>query len=156
MPLLLRPLEPVDLKAVVDIDRQSQPVPWSFAQLEAEFFHGDAVVVGAFDDDRLVGFMFLRLIADEVWILNIATAPTARRQGVASLLMHRAKFVADALQTRLWLEVRESNVGARALYEKHGLAVVGRRPGYYRPAPNETVAEAAILMTRQSPAGDVR
>jgi ribosomal-protein-alanine N-acetyltransferase len=158
VPLRLRLLETADLKAVVDIDRQSQPVPWSFDQLKVEFVHGDAVVVGAVDDDddRLVGFLFLRLIADEVWILNIAAAPDARRRGVGSLLMERAKSVADALGTRLWLEVRESNVGARALYEKHGLAVVGRRPGYYRPAPPQTAAEAAILMTRQSPGDDVR
>ena len=54
----------------------------------------------------------------------------------------------------VWLEVRESNVRARAIYERYGFSVLGRRPGYY-PAPQGR--EDALLMSitvAAAPGGD--
>jgi ribosomal-protein-alanine N-acetyltransferase len=46
---------------------------------------------------------------------------------------------------QLWLEVRESNAPAIALYDSYGFAVVGTRKGYY-PADNGNGREDALLM----------
>jgi ribosomal-protein-alanine N-acetyltransferase len=40
-----------------------------------------------------------------------------------------------------FLEVRESNTGARQLYERLGFEAVGSRPGYYENPP-----ESGIVM----------
>ena len=55
-------------------------------------------------------------------------------------------LLASFAATALWLEVRESNARARALYLREGFAEAGRRRDYY-PAPAGR-REDAILMTR--------
>lgn len=151
-----RPLTVDDLDALCALEAASQPLPWDRAALLAELTHADAVVEGAFVDGvrvgalvgALVGYVAVRRIAGETWILNLATAPAARRRGVGRVLVDAAAAHAAAAREPLWLEVREGNVGARALYAQCGFVEVGRRPGYYRPVPPSTTAEAAVLMTR--------
>lgn len=147
-----RPLTVDDLDALCALEAASQPLPWDRAALLAELTQADAVVEGAFFVDgvrgALVGYVAVRRIAGETWILNLATAPAARRRGVGRVLVDAAAAHAAAAREPLWLEVREGNVGARALYAQCGFVEVGRRPGYYRPVPPSTTAEAAVLMTR--------
>ena len=63
----------------------------------------------------------------EVEILNLAVAPQFRRQGIGQALL-AAEIVRGGLY---FLEVRESNKAAQALYQKLGFVEVSRRPGYY-------------------------
>lgn len=83
----------------------------------------------------VAGFLVTRDIAGEVEVLNLATAPEARRQGVATALLE--SIAADDI----FLEVRESNMVARKLYEKLGFIVVGSRPEYY-----DDPVETALVM----------
>jgi [ribosomal protein S18]-alanine N-acetyltransferase len=96
----------------------------------------------------LAGFLIVRVIAPEAEILNVAVAAAQRRRGIAAALLTE---VENTLRkdnvTRLFLEVRESNQPAIAFYKKHGFAVTGARPGYYREPP-----ESAVLMERKLPA----
>ncbi len=152
-----------DLDALVTLETIAHLGGWTEEAILLELVHADAHVYGVDDDDDndndddasggpLVAWAALRLIVDEVWVLNIATHPDHRRHGHADRLLERAArttWPAPAkVPTSLWLEVRESNDGARALYERHGFVVVGRRPGYYPPLPGSTsdTRETAILM----------
>ena len=74
--------------------------------------------------------------------MNIAVDPEHRRAGVAKALLDAVMDKAghDANYT---LEVRVSNAGAIALYERYGFRGVGTRPRYY--ADN---GEDAIIMWR--------
>lgn len=83
----------------------------------------------------VAGFLVTRDIAGEVEVLNLATAPEARRQGVATALL--GSIDSDDI----FLEVRESNVVARKLYEKLGFVLVGTRPEYY-----DDPVETALVM----------
>lgn len=95
----------------------------------------------AVDDDSVVGFLLWRALPDgEGEILNLAVDPNRRRQGIAGQLLREWL---PATVGSVYLEVRESNVGALALYEHYGFERQGLRPGYYhRPV------EAAVVMTR--------
>jgi ribosomal-protein-alanine N-acetyltransferase len=147
--IALRSLVVDDLDALAALERASQPQPWTDEALLVELVHGDAVVTGAFVDGALAGYVALRRIVDECWVLNIATHPTARRRGIGARLMEAGTARGRAwLSSSLWLEVREGNASARALYERCGLAVVGRRPGYYPPLQDGAPREAAILMSK--------
>lgn len=71
--------------------------------------------------------------AAEAELLRIAVAPGARRKGLARELLRRCEAALEELGIRwLRLEVRVSNVAARALYEREGWAFEGLRPAYYR------------------------
>ena len=81
--------------------------------------------------------------AAEAELANIAVAPSARQQGFGDGLLAAAieRSAGDGVAS-IYLEVRESNVAARRLYESHGFAAAGRRRGYYRQ-PDE---DALVLV----------
>ena len=84
------------------------------------------------EGDPTVGFALSRGAADEEELLLIAVHPDWRGRGIGGTLLER--LVADARArgvTRLFLEMREGNT-AKALYQRHGFASVGRRRHYYR------------------------
>lgn len=87
---------------------------------------------------EVCGFMVSRHVgSDEREVLNIAVAPHARRQGIATALLD---FLRDP---EVFLEVRESNLTAQTLYTRIGFRAVGRRTGYY-----DDPAEDALVMRR--------
>ena len=91
----------------------------------------------------IVGYLGLWLMIDEAHITNIAIRDTHRRRGLAHLLLLAAVDLSRQVAANvLTLEVRVSNHGAQALYEKFGFTVVGRRKGYY--SDNR---EDALIMT---------
>lgn len=112
-------------------------LPRPYARLRVAHDHGGL----------LLGYCVLLRAADEGEIANIACAPAARRRGVGAALLDDALRAADAdgAQT-VYLEVRASNVAARALYTGHGFEVVGRRRGYYQHP-----TEDALVMRRTRP-----
>jgi [ribosomal protein S18]-alanine N-acetyltransferase len=80
----------------------------------------------------LLGFLVASQVAAEWELENIVVAATARRNGLGKRLMEA--LLAEASETNshsVFLEVRESNVGARNLYEKAGFQLTGRRKSYY-------------------------
>jgi ribosomal-protein-alanine N-acetyltransferase len=79
-----------------------------------------------------LGFLLAWSVADELHVINIATHPDFRRQGVGTALMHYALEQALRDQARLvLLEVRRSNRAAIELYRAHGFSAMGVRRAYY-------------------------
>lgn len=90
---------------------------------------------GVFAVDSADGFILMRVVADEAEILTLAVRPAARRVGQGSRLVGEGVVGAAARgAVRVFLEVAEDNVAARALYDRAGFAEAGRRPGYYAGA----------------------
>lgn len=148
----VRPARGADLAVVAAIESQSFADPWTaeaFASaldlphmrfFVAEEGGGDA---GA-GEPVLLGYVVALVVSDEGEIADLAVAPTARRRGIGGLLLDRVAAEAEQLGIRaLYLEVRESNVAARALYQSRGYAPVGRRRGYY-----QSPTEDALLLRR--------
>ncbi len=78
------------------------------------------------------GFIVYRAITPEAELITIGVHPDARRGGIAATMIElMVHDLAARGVKRVFLEVAENNHPARALYEKHGFAVVGRRPKYY-------------------------
>jgi [ribosomal protein S18]-alanine N-acetyltransferase len=81
---------------------------------------------------RPVGFLVSWHVADEVHVLNIATALDVRRRGIATAMMREALRYAAGNRVRIvLLEVRRSNRAALRLYRQLGFTAMGVRPGYY-------------------------
>lgn len=126
-----------DLDEVMDIERLAFSHPWSADLFRRELTHDWSTVlvaehVDARDGPRLGGFIIYWLVHDEVHVLNVATAPQLRRQGLARTLLQRGLALAREAGARLaTLEVRRTNVPAIRLYESFGFRSVGIRPNYY-------------------------
>lgn len=101
---------------------------------------------------KAVGFSICHIVSGEITLMNIAVAPNAQGQGHgASLLDDIIAYASDhqgIQQSPIFLEVRESNQSAIALYRKHGFQDIGRRPNYYPPVPPATAQETAVVMRR--------
>jgi [ribosomal protein S18]-alanine N-acetyltransferase len=92
----------------------------------------DVLLAVQAQDREIVGIVVVRTVACEVEILNLAVLPASRRRGWASGLVQAALAGArSAGARRAFLEVRESNVGARTFYARMGFVEVGRRRAYY-------------------------
>ena len=94
-----------------------------------------------------LGFVMIRQAADEAEIITIATAPHARRRGVAGRLLKAA--IADLQNAdcrSLHLEVDETNSAALEFYQHSGFTVSGRRKAYYGHA--DGTCTDAITMQR--------
>jgi ribosomal-protein-alanine N-acetyltransferase len=85
----------------------------------------------------VVGFIVGRQVGNEWEIENIAVTGSARRCGLGTRLLGEfLDLVRDRGGKEIFLEVRESNLAARALYEKWAFVEAGRRKGYYQ-GPSE-------------------
>lgn len=92
------------------------------------------------EECSLQGFLVARALDGEWEIENIAIAGAARRRGLGTRLL--GEFVDSVRRERaaaVFLEVRESNRAARALYEKWAFVESGRRPRYYADPPEDAI-----------------
>lgn len=147
-PIALRPMRADDIPAIVAIEQASFSDPWSALTFRSLLTRPHARAVTAVDAAaQRCGYCVLLYVLDEGEIANIAVAPTCRGHGVAGALLDDALAAATQLDlSRVFLEVRESNAPARALYASRCFHPVGRRRGYYQ-RPDE---DALVLQWTRS------
>jgi ribosomal-protein-alanine N-acetyltransferase len=138
----IRPLSYADLPQVIAIERRSFPSPWSLSMFVLELSKPSGIALAALRLDEIVGYVICARYDEAYHVMDIAVDPDHRRAGVASALL--AGLIARAGEDANYtLEVRVSNAGAIALYERYGFRGVGTRPRYY--ADN---GEDAMIMWR--------
>ncbi len=82
--------------------------------------------------EYIVGVVGIWHLYDEAHVISIAVRETYRRRGLGELLL--ITIIDESLRLGAFvvtLEVRVSNLGAQALYEKYGFKKVGIRANYY-------------------------
>lgn len=140
----VRPARPGDLPALLRIERDAFPVPWSERAFRMVLRRDPGAILVAERSGRVAGYAALWVSADEAELADLAVAPEERRRGVGSTLLQACLREAAARGAReIFLQVRESNQAARGLYGEAGFREVGRRPRYYRAPP-----EDALVLSR--------
>lgn len=131
--LMVTPMVQQEVPEVWELEKLCFTLPWS---LESFFLEVDqnqcARYFTARQDRRIVGYGGMWLVLDEAHVTNIAVHPEYRRQGVGKAVM--LKMMEEAVRLsiqRMTLEVRVSNAGAIALYERLGFEQGGVRKCYY-------------------------
>ena len=141
----IRRLTYADLPQVVAIERRAFTTPWSLAMFVLELSKPSGVCLAADVESELVGYLVCSRY-DAIWhVMNIAVDPDRRRRGIAVALIG-ALLERVGSDAPITLEVRRSNVGAIALYERFGFKSAGVRRRYY--ADN---GEDAVIMWRSRP-----
>ncbi len=143
--LTRRPMTVRDLDAVVAVEARSYSHPWSRGNFTDSLAAGYLAEVMVDEAGELVGYFVAMTGVDELHLLNVTVAPGWQGQGHGQALMTAVRQHAQqqGLPT-VWLEVRESNQRARALYRRLGYVEVGLRRAYY---PAAVRREDAVVMT---------
>lgn len=106
--------------------------PWSVENIAYQLNNENAFFLVAVQDNAVLGYIGITELFEVCEVNNIAVDPVARRQGIAQGLLNAAVAGAKSRGRELiTLEVRVSNSGARALYEKNGFTQAGKRKDYY-------------------------
>ncbi len=137
-----RPGIPEDIPSMIVLERQSPSAAhWSEESYRQTFQQPVRIVLVMDDEGPIQGFLIARIAGEECELENIVVASSSQRCGLGSKLMQELIAVAKSQgATRVFLEVRESNVAARSLYEKCGFVISGRRKSYFA----DPVEDAAL------------
>ena len=142
-----RPAAAGDAAGAASLDRLCFRTPWSLSSFEGDLSGGkDTIYITARNSrDEIVGFAGIAYVMDEGEVNRVAVRPLYRARGIADRMMELLLTAAEqkGIKTQ-FLEVRESNRQAIALYKNHGFSVIGKRDGYYA----ET-GENALIMRRE-------
>ena len=142
--MIVRKAVAADIPAVAALERSEFPDGADEGMLARLLDAEGGVILTAEEGGGLLGYIWARFVLDEGDIGNIAVAPGFRRRGAGAALLKALLEEAERRQAAVvQLEVRESNLAARRLYEKNGFETVGKRKNYY-----EKPAEDAILMSK--------
>jgi len=126
-----------DLPKIAEIHSLSFRHNWNieeFARMKAQ--DGNIVLVARrsspYGTRTPLGFLVLRLAADEAEVITIAVHPRQRGRGIGKRLMEAGLFRLYGERCRhLFLEVDAANESALLLYRSLGFKEVGQRKGYY-------------------------
>ncbi len=134
-----------DVPAIHRIERASFGDPWSAASFAQMLAHPSVHATVAVRSGEIVGYCIAWVIGEEAELANLAVDPAVRRSGIGRALLDDLLRALDRQGgARVYLEVRDGNAGAQALYRSRGFVATGRRKGYYRK-PDED----AVVMTRE-------
>lgn len=131
----LRPATDDDLPAILGIEHDSYPSPWTEQHFRAERVKPYARFLVLTDDEtdtEVAGYIVYWMLFDEAQILNVAVGLNHRGQGFGKQLVSQA--VREALKgglKRVTLEVRKSNAAAIRLYSSLGFRVGSERKRFY-------------------------
>ncbi len=143
----------VDLDQVAKLEREIFPDPWPRTYFSRDVYrpHSLALVAVTRDEgaggktERVVGYA-VAWVQGELHLANIAVAPAERRKGIGTALLAKVEeFGRELGASSVYLEVRESNVGAQAFYRRQGFVQTYVRPGYYANRDNAVIMEKDLL-----------
>ena len=139
-----------DAEVLAAIHAQAFEAPWT-AEALAELLAAPGVfALAVWDGAEAVGFILMRVVADEAEVLTLAVGPEHRRRGIGRALVEAGLLQAGQAEA-VFLEVAQDNTPAIGLYERAGFAPAGRRPAYY--ARKNGLAADALLLRKTLPRG---
>ncbi|QEH45236.1 ribosomal-protein-alanine N-acetyltransferase [Aggregatibacter actinomycetemcomitans] len=140
----ISPIEPSDFDRLYLIEQAAHAVPWSLGTLKNN--QGERYLnlkIG--EESRIDGFAICQTVLDEATLFNIAVDPQQQGLGLGRRLLSElmTQLKQKSILT-LWLEVRESNKKAQALYDSLGFNQADIRKNYYPTADGKR--ENAVVM----------
>ena len=120
-----------DLKEAYEIEKQTNPSPWSKENFFSSYEVGHKSLVCRIDN-VIVGFIIFSVINKEMHLLNIAVHTEHQKKGIGSLLMETMLKQASVMGVlKVYLEVRSKNEKAILFYKKYNFIKDAVRVNYY-------------------------
>lgn len=140
---MIRPMRQADLLQVHQIEQKVQTHPWSMNQFQQSLDSDSCTVVEI--NQQIIGFCIFQTVLDEANLLLIAIDPEHQGQGHATTLLEQSIQLLKNQPIQIFLEVRESNQNAIALYEKLDFHQIDLRRNYY-PTHGSNREHAVIMV----------
>jgi len=154
----IAPMLESDLAAVVELERLARLSPWGYEGYRAELRYNPLAVMLVVRGESpimkrpLYGFLAGRVQLSarhqgrELHIVNLAVYPEVRRQGLGRRLLKEALHTGRLYGAKTaFLEVRQSNHGAQALYASLGFVTTAYRRNFYTNPPEDGLLMEMIL-----------
>lgn len=148
--VVVRPATTEDVTAVVALEAAAFTDPWSARSFAGLIGRPEVIfsvlVLRHGVAEEVAGYSVTYLLGEEADLANIAVSAPARRGGLGRRLLRQLMQEARERGVReLYLEVREGNAGARAMYHRDGFSEVGRRAKYYvRPVEDALILRRSL------------
>ena len=140
---VIRRIHENDIEKIAALEMEIFPDPWSAKSIKDTHENNSACILGAYQEDVLIGYVIFYYVLNEGEIARIAVSPSHRRQGVADqIFVSLLDFCTENNIERILLDVRISNESAIALYRKCGFSEDGIRKNFY-----DNPKEHALLMS---------
>ncbi len=136
----LKILSKEDVSIILGLYQTDFSDGWNKEQLISSFDSGYFLCIGAFLEDELVGVITATKSFEDADIEGIVTKNQFRNRGIASTLMNRLiEELSKSKVKNIFLEVRESNSVAIALYKKFNFKLISQRKKYYSNGENALI-----------------
>jgi ribosomal-protein-alanine N-acetyltransferase len=137
---------------MIEIERLCFAEPWPESSFLDELANERAAYFVALspEDGAVVGYCGYWRVAGEAHIMNLAVSPAAQRKGIGRRLL--GLLMRDAAEHGIataFLEAREDNAAALALYGQFGFVRCGLRVNYYSKEQKDAIVMQADLRSVQ-------
>lgn len=150
MPPQIRWMIRRDLEQVIDIEQACYELAWTEEDFLSCLRQRNNIGMVAEDEDGIiVGYMIYELEKNSLHVINFAVCPTEQRKGIGSEMVAKLKQkLRSQSRERIYLQLRESNLGAQLFFQRHGFRCVGTLRKYY-PDNHETAYRMQFDLKRQ-------
>lgn len=150
--VIVRRMRSEDVPAIASLEAECFSEPWSEQAFLDALKQPEALMMTAVGmGNNPMGYCGIYLSADEGEITNVAVHSDYRKQGIADAILTEVLSEAWKRGARtIYLEVRESNLPAQKLYEKHGFVSCGIRKNFYRKPTEHAIVMSCDLTRRIS------
>ena len=141
---LIYEAEEKDLRIISELERDLfSEEKWSYFQILREFKNDFSKILVFKEKEEIIGYLIFREIEPEIEILKIGVRKEYQRKGVGTKLIQKLIEIAKEKNiSKIFLEVKASNLSAYNFYKKLGFKEMYRRKNYYGN-------EEAIVMVKE-------
>jgi ribosomal-protein-alanine N-acetyltransferase len=141
---LIYEAEEKDLRIISELERDLfSEEKWSYFQILREFKNDFSKILVFKEKEEIIGYLIFREIEPEIEILKIGVRKEYQRKEVGTKLMQKLIDIAKEKNiSKIFLEVKASNLSAYNFYKKLGFKEMYRRKNYYGN-------EEAIIMLKE-------
>ena len=132
--MIIRAAEQMDIDAIVRVENACFSTSWSIDAIKHEICENKLAdfMIACDEENNIIGYIGIWTLLDECQINKIAVIPEKRKIGIGKTILNHVIELTRDMGVKSWyLEVRESNTAAQALYRSAGFSSVGTRKNYY-------------------------
>ncbi len=135
------------MAAIMRVEEASHIHPWTYDAVKACFGPQlSCINTGLYEKEELIGYAVISIIYEDAELWTLGVLPSRQGKGLGRFLLRASLSLACLVNTKMcFLEVRQSNEAAIALYKSEGFVQTGLRKNYY-PKTGSVPAENALTM----------